>query len=41
MQGRRALWSVLARLLRHIALFEVAILGLAGLVCWLVARPSL
>lgn len=35
MQGRRALWPVLARLLRHIALLDVAILGLAGLVCWL------
>jgi hypothetical protein len=36
MQKRRALWPVLSRLLRHIAVLDVAILSLAGLICWLV-----
>jgi hypothetical protein len=35
MRERRALRLALARLLRHIALLDVAILSLAGLVCWL------
>jgi hypothetical protein len=35
MQGRRALWPLLTRLLRHIALLDVAILVLAGAICWL------
>jgi hypothetical protein len=36
MQQRPNLWPVFSRLLRYVALIDIGILSLAGLVCWLV-----